>query len=326
LTLPGYPTIKIYEDEELRFLMYEDYFYHSIERSREMSNNKLLEQLQIRFQQSDRTLTEFGLPNPQSINTELEREKLKYNSKEEWELFMLLNRTIVNNLEQQNVLNKIYSDIDKGKSKIYFLQGQAGSGKTTIAKKIIHYARSKNKIVLGCAATALAAQNYDGFDTFHGLFKYPVIEDMEDIDQIDCIELSMSNYPQRKELINAASVIIWDEAPSNEYHCFKTVYEYFDCFKGKIIICLGDWKQTPPVVKYGSVSDICKASIINSPIWSLFNVFKLTINMRLFGEINANKHNEEYIKKQKDYANMLINIGEGNCDNINVIHCKIFIL
>ena len=31
----------------------------------------------------------------------------------------------------------------------------------------------------------------------------------------------------------------------------------------------------------------------------------------------------EYIKKQKDYANMLINIGEGNCDNVNVIQYEI---
>ena len=41
-------------------------------------------------------------------------------------------------------------------------------------KKIIHKTRSLNKIVLGCAATALAAQVFDDFDTFHGLFKYPL--------------------------------------------------------------------------------------------------------------------------------------------------------
>ena len=82
-------------------------------------------------------------------------------------------------------------------------------------------------------------------------------------------------WPERKELIEAASVIIWDESPSNEYHCFKTVYEYFNSFNGKVVILSGDWKQTPPVVKYGSVSDIIKASIINSPIWHVFNIFKL---------------------------------------------------
>ena len=79
---------------------------------------------------------------------------------------------------------------------------------STIMKKIIHKTRSQNKIVLGCAATALAAQVYDSFDTFHGLFKYPVVKEMEDIDQIDCVELNMTNFPQRKELIEKAKVII----------------------------------------------------------------------------------------------------------------------
>ena len=208
LTLQGYPTVGIYDNDDLRFTLYEDYYYNSIERSHNISNNQLLEQLQIRFQEANRTLNEFGLPNPISCKTELERALLKYDVKEEWEKLMLFNRTIPNNIEQQNVLNNIYKAIDKGESKIYFLQGQAGSGKTTIAKKIIHYARSKKKIVLGCAATALAAQNYDEFDTFHGLFKYPVIEDLEDIDQIDDITLNLHNYPERKELIEAASVII----------------------------------------------------------------------------------------------------------------------
>ena len=35
---------------------------------------------------------------------------------------------------------------------------------------------------------------------------------MEDIDQIDCIELNMSNFPERQELIEHAKVIIWDDS------------------------------------------------------------------------------------------------------------------
>ena len=41
--------------------------------------------------------------------------------------------------------------------------------------------------------------------------------------------------------------------------------------------------------------------------------------MRLLGVISANKHNQEFIRKQKEYANMLINIGEGTFDNRIVI-------
>ena len=51
---------------------------------------------------------------------------------------------------------------------------------------------------MGCAATALAAQVYDDFDTFHGLFKYPFIDDMEDIDNIDDIKLNLDDSDERK--------------------------------------------------------------------------------------------------------------------------------
>ena len=39
-----------------------------------------------------------------------------------------------------------------------FTTGEAGTGKTTFAEKLLAYTRSKGKIALGCAATALAAQ------------------------------------------------------------------------------------------------------------------------------------------------------------------------
>ena len=327
LTLQGYPTISIYEDKDMLYLLYEDYYIDN-PNSETFQNsnyciNKLLQELQKSFQQSDRSLDEYGLPNPTTVTTELQREEFKYDIIEEEKLLKDLDENIPNNNEQKVFLDHVYLSIEKGESKIYFLAGSAGTGKSTIMKKIIHKTRSQNKIVLGCAATALAAQVYDSFDTFHGLFKYPVVKEMEDIDQIDCVELNMTNFPQRKELIENAKVIIWDEAPSNEYHCFKTVYNYFKFFEGKVVILLGDWKQTPPVVKYGCVSDIIKASIINSPVWQLFNIYKLTINMRLYGMIKNNQNSEEYINKQKLYAEMLIHVGEGTFDNINVINYNI---
>ena len=69
------------------------------------------------------------------------------------------------------------------------------------------------------------------------------------------------------------------------------MYEYFKQFKGKVIILLGDWRQTAPVVVQGKMSDICKASILNSDIWKLFSVHKLSINMRIYGLLNNNQFN-----------------------------------
>ena len=40
----------------------------------------------------------------------------------------------------------------------YCCSGEAGTGKTTFAQKLCAYVRSRGKIALGCAATALASQ------------------------------------------------------------------------------------------------------------------------------------------------------------------------
>ena len=302
--------------------MYADYYNDAQSntfQNRNLSNNKLLKDLQQKFEDTDRTLDEYGLPLPLESTTELQREMLKYDPIAEQLNYNSLMETIPNTDEQNIFLDEVKNAIDNNQTKLFFLNGEAGSGKTTTAKKIISYARSKSKIVLGCAATALAAQTYKDFDTFHGLFKYPVIEDSEEVEKLDCLTLNLENFPQRKELINAASVIIWDEAPSNEYHCFKTVFEYFKQFKGKVVILLGDWRQTAPVVVNGKMADICKASILNSDIWKLFSVHKLSINMRIYGLLNNNQYNEEYIEQQKQYAKMLLLIGEGNYDNKSII-------
>ena len=53
---------------------------------------------------------------------------------------------------------------------------------------------------------------------------------------ISDIQLNMDLYIERKELIEKASVLAWDEAPSNELNIFLTVYKYFGGFKNKVII------------------------------------------------------------------------------------------
>jgi hypothetical protein len=59
--------------------------------------------------------------------------------------------------------------------------------------QIFAFTRSLGKIVKGCAATALAAQNYTDldFDTAHSTFLIPVIEDEEDFDHINQIRCTV---------------------------------------------------------------------------------------------------------------------------------------
>ena len=99
---------------------------------------------------------------------------------------------------------------------LVFLQGQGGSGKSSVAKKIIQFTRSIGLIALGCASTGLACQVYPNgeFVTAHSLFGIPVFEsdnDFDDIGEAYQSNLSLKKNEGKLELLMAASVIIWDE-------------------------------------------------------------------------------------------------------------------
>lgn len=187
---------------------------------------------------------------------------------------------------------------------LLFIQGVGGSGKTTLAKKILAYARGRGFLAVGCASTALAATNYEKFDTAHGLFKYPVIE--EEDNETEDEQCKLIEYPERLELLQATQLIIWDEFPSNHRKIFENIYHSLNKFKDKVVLCMGDFRQIAPVVTNGDRKDIVNASIKASHLWSQFSIFNLTINMRLSQQLDENENN-----LQRKYADFILAIGEG---------------
>ena len=144
------------------------------------ATNQLLQNLALKLKDNDKKLSDYGLPDPEQIETELQRALLEYDPLQQAQLLNELNTTIPNTHEQQTIFNQIMDSINNKQTAIYFIQGMGGSGKTTLAKKILAASRSKKIICLGCASTGLAATNYDNFDTAHGLFKFLVTEEGDD--------------------------------------------------------------------------------------------------------------------------------------------------
>jgi hypothetical protein len=111
--------------------------------------------------------------------------------------------------------------------------------------------------------------------------------------------------PQRTELINHISVILWDELFSNDKHCFNAVYNSYNKFEGKVVIVIGDEAQIGPVVINGKRADTARASIINHILWKKFKVFNFTKNLRLLGIKNALDmnilENKEFYARQLQY-------------------------
>src|SRR5260370_32628562 len=80
-----------------------------------------------------------------------------------------------------NILfNAIYNNTGRS-SKLFFLTGQAGHGKTHVSEALIHYSCSCGELPFVVGATALSASNYDCASTAHSGFLIPVVKDHSDI-------------------------------------------------------------------------------------------------------------------------------------------------
>jgi len=271
----------------------------------------LLKDLQRRFPYEGKKPSSFGLPEPTEHMSELQAHKLKFSAERGHADLRTLQRLTPLNDEQRDVFDAIARAASaqgiERRGTFFFLNANACCGKTTLARHLAAYFRSEGRVVLICASTALASQNYPNEGTTaHYLFHLPVIDeetiDLADEEPIRCL---LGAMPERLKLVEAASIIIWDEFPSNERDCFEAVYNS-DClpqFKGKVVVCLGDFKQILPVGK--DQQGVLNATISSSPYWHLFTVLRLTINMRLQ---NPSLSVEEKELQQR-YANLLEDVG-----------------
>jgi len=314
-TLQGFPTLKIINEERFRNILYDDFLHNYSPVNHRAAWNDLLCDLSRRFESDGKSMMEYGLPEPVVMKTELEIERNKYDKETQQQLYNKLCEEVPNTSEQQEIFDDIVDAVTAKESKIYYVQGQAGSGKSTLAKKIMAYCRSKGMLCAGCASTGLAATIYDGFETAHSLFKFPVIE--EDEREIDApVECQLLRSPNRLQYLKEVDLILWDEFPSCDREVFEAAYRALNGFEGKVIVTMGDLRQIAPVVVNGSKEDVINHSIPSSPLWAKFGKYLLSRNMRLLNMqnlLNEQTSLEERlaIQQQQDFGDMILAIGNG---------------
>jgi hypothetical protein len=104
----------------------------------------------------------------------------------------------------------------------------------------------------------------------------------------------MSRGTNLAELVDKATLILWDEAPMTHRRCFEAVDRSMrdilsvnDAskkllpFGGKTIVLGGDFRQVLPVVEGASRTETLNSALISSPLWHHITVLKLERNMRL---------------------------------------------
>jgi len=256
----------------------------NIHQSSASIKNKLLLDLSALFRDRGQyTLSQFGLPTPAIIQTELQEVRLRHPVSDARTLLRQLQEATPNNPDQQRIYDVITNAIlNTPTRRLFLIKGIGGCGKSTLAKKIMAFTRSIGKIALGCASTGLAATVYDDFYTAHSLFNYPVVEECDrDEDDAQPVKCDLKPDSPRLELLRAADVIVWDEFISNHREVFEAAYTALQGFAGKVVICMGDFRQILPVIKRATREQVVTSCIISSPHWSLFDTFSLQINMRL---------------------------------------------
>ena len=192
------------------------------------------------------------------------------------------------NAEQRHAHDRIVSSVETHTSQIFFLNGPGGTGKTFVYNTICNTIRSKGWIVLCVASSGIAALLLRGGHTAHSMFKIP----LKPNNQSYCPIAKEGNLAN---LIRATKLIIWDEitmqhryaAEAVDRTCCDLLNTPDHPFGGITVVFGGDFQQILPVVHDGSRADIFFASLLQSPLWDGIEILKLTQNMRLANDPDA---------------------------------------
>ena len=211
--------------------------------------------------------------------------------------------------EQTEAFNKINQSVIDTDGQCYFLNGAGGCGKTTVAKTLIHAARSRGQIVIACASSGIAATLLPRGQTAHSAFQIP-IENLSP--ESSC---QIGGRSGKAELMRRVTLIIWDEAFMIHRYGFEAVARMLRklrnnetlTFGGVVVVIMGDLRQTLPVLPRASRVQIIRSCLTRSKIWKCFQRIALDTNMRVMS-VQSDGDRERFDK----YCKFLIQLGDGD--------------
>jgi hypothetical protein len=210
-----------------------------------------------------------------------------------------------NQLHFYNMVTSTMQDTES-RSKIFYLDGPGGSGKTFLLNCIIDFCRSRGESIVPVASTGVAALLMPGGQTAHSAFKIPVKFSSE----------SNCNFTPRDKIgqnLFKVQVLIWDEAVAMHKHAIETVdrslqdlMQNNQPFGGKIVFFSGDFRQTLPVVKAGVYPRSEASTLKSSKLWSQIHTFSLKDKICLGLGLGIEQNHANMA-----FAQELLEIGEG---------------
>nr|XP_016493683.1 PREDICTED: uncharacterized protein LOC107812999 [Nicotiana tabacum] len=162
-------------------------------------------------------------------------------TKEDLLLFKKLNK------EQLTAYDAIFDRIFSNGSRVFFIDGLGGTGKSFLYRALLAMVRSRGFIALAITTSSFATFVLPGGRTAHSRFKLS-------IDTSRNYSCNISKQSSLASLIRDAKLIVWDEVSMAK----KKLVETFDLllrdimdkdtlFGGKVVVFGGDFRQTLPV-------------------------------------------------------------------------------
>lgn len=132
------------------------------------------------------------------------------------------------------------------------------------------------------------------------------------MDNTDSVVCNIKKKTAKAELLNQTDILIWDEiAMMNKKgveavnRSLQDVRENSALMGGLLVILAGDFRQTLPVVRRGTMSDEINACLKSSTLWKYVQTYNLTKNMRV-----------KELKKSTEFADYLLRIGNGTANSM----------
>lgn len=151
----------------------------------------------------------------------------------------------------------------------------------------------------------------NGGKTAHSLLQIPI-----DTNNSEVTVCNITKGSARAQLIKESKILFWDEISMIHRYAVEAVNTSFKDIRNNgqimgdmLVVLAGDFRQTLPLVRRGTMADEIGACLKSSKLWKSINCFELKMNMRI----------DEHDTNANSFAQYLLKIGNGtqaiDCEN-----------
>ncbi|WKY16036.1 hypothetical protein Q1695_001036 [Nippostrongylus brasiliensis] len=183
------------------------------------------------------------------------------------------------NVDQRAAADEILLSFSSAHSKLHFIDGPGGSGKTFLYNALYHICKGRGYKVISVAWTGIAANLLPEGRTACSTFKLSVASDNR--------VCSMNTTSPEARQIRESELIIWDEISMVPKFALdavdvllKELMNNNSDFGGKTVVLGGDFRQVLPIIERGGDAAMVDASVKNSALWPRLRQHRLRNNMR----------------------------------------------